>query len=57
MIHLLDGEVIPGLFAAGNASGGRFFGTPAQGMAVPASTISRALTWGYLAGKYIAENE
>lgn len=52
-----EGEVIPGLFAAGNASGGRFFGTPAQGMAVPASTISRALTWGYLASKYIAENE
>ena len=52
-----QGEVIPGLFAAGNASGGRFFGTPVQGMAVPASTISRALTWGYLAGKYIAENE
>lgn len=52
-----EGEVIPGLYAAGNASGGNFFGGLAQGMAVPASTISRAITWGYLAAGTIAENE
>ena len=52
-----EGEVIPGLYAAGNASGGNFFGGLAQGMAVPASTISRAITWGYLVAGTIAENE
>lgn len=44
-----DRQVIPGLYAAGNASGGRFFGGIAQAMVAPATTISRALVWGYLA--------
>lgn len=44
-------EVIPGLYAAGNASGGRFFGGVAQGMSAPASTVSRAIVWGYLAAQ------
>lgn len=44
-----DRKVIPGLYAAGNASGGRFFGGIAQAMVAPATTISRALVWGYLA--------
>lgn len=48
-------EVIPGLYAAGNASGGRFFGGIAQAMAVPASTISRALVWGYIAANEICD--
>ena len=51
-MQVLDkqGQVIPGLYAAGNASGGRFFGGIAQCMTAPAATISRAVTWGYLAG-------
>lgn len=52
-----EGEVIPGLYAAGNASGGKMFGGQVQSMAGPAMTISRAQTWGYLAAQYIVENE
>lgn len=58
-MQVLDGEgnVIPGLYAAGNASGGKMFGGQVQSMAGPAMTVSRAHTWGYLAGRYMAENE
>lgn len=48
-------KVIPGLYAAGNASGGRFFGGIAQAMVAPATTISRALVWGYLAALDICQ--
>ncbi|MDF7638101.1 FAD-binding protein [Lactobacillus sp. ESL0791] len=48
-----QGEVIAGLYAAGNCSGGFFWGSYPDH--VPGLTASHALTFGRLAGKYIAE--
>lgn len=47
-----DGEVIPGLYAAGNCSGGFFFG--AYPDHVPGLTVSHAQTFGRLAGQIAA---
>lgn len=49
-----EGEVIPGLYAAGNTSG-NLFGGLVQSMAIPALTIGRAHTFGRLAAKYCAQ--
>ena len=48
-----EGNVIPGLYAAGNTSG-NLFGGLVQSMAIPALTIGRAHTFGRLAAKYCA---
>ncbi|MBP5818492.1 FAD-binding protein [Lactiplantibacillus plantarum] len=48
------GKVIPGLFAAGNCSGGFFWGSYPD--RVPGLTASHAQTFGMLAGRYAAEN-
>lgn len=49
-----DGSVIPGLYAAGNCSGGFFFG--AYPDHVPGLTASHAQTFGRLAGQIAAES-
>lgn len=49
-----EGNVIPGLYAAGNTSG-NLFGGLVQSMAIPALTIGRAHTFGRLAAKYCIE--
>ncbi|WEV51381.1 FAD-binding protein [Lactobacillus sp. ESL0731] len=46
-------KVIPGLYAAGNCSGGFFWGVYPDH--IPGLTVSHALTFGRLAGKYAAE--
>ena len=46
-------DVIPGLYAAGNCSGGFFWGSYPDH--VPGLTASHALTFGRLAGQYAAE--
>lgn len=46
-----DGTVLPGLFAAGNAMANPF-GTRAVGTG---TTIGPALTWGYIAGRELAQ--
>ncbi|MCO6534196.1 FAD-binding protein [Lactobacillus sp.] len=48
-----QGNVIPGLYAAGNCSGGFFWGIYPDH--IPGLTASHALTFGRLAGKYAAE--
>ena len=48
-------QPIPGLYAAGNASGGKFFGGLVQSMSAPAMTISRAQVWGYLAAMHAVQ--
>ena len=48
-----QGDVIPGLYAAGNCSGGFFWGIYPDH--VPGLTASHALTFGRLAGKYISK--
>ena len=50
-----DGEVIPGLYAAGNNSGGNWFGGMVQPMCVPTLTIGRAVTTGRLAALVASE--
>lgn len=52
-----EGQVIPGLYAAGNTSGGKFFGGMVQSMSGPAMTVSRAQVWGRLAVKNILAGE
>lgn len=56
-MQVLDTEkrVIPGLYAAGNASGSFFTGQ--YPTTVPGLTHSRAFTFGRLAGKYAAEEK
>ena len=49
-----DFEVIDGLYAIGNSQGGRFIGDYPATLAGASHSI--ALTYGYLTGKYIAEN-
>ncbi|WP_191978943.1 FAD-binding protein [Ligilactobacillus equi] len=48
-----QGKVIEGLYAAGNCSGGFFWG--AYSDHVPGLTASHALTFGRLAGQYAVE--
>jgi fumarate reductase flavoprotein subunit len=48
-----QGNVIKGLYAAGNCSGGFFWGIYPDH--IPGLTASHALTFGRLAGKYVAE--
>ncbi|PJZ17113.1 hypothetical protein BHU41_07035 [Lactobacillus crispatus] len=48
------GDVIPGLYAAGNCSGGFFWGSYPD--RVPGLTASHAQTFGMLAGRYAAQN-
>lgn len=48
-----QGQVIPGLYAAGNCSGGFFWGSYPD--RVPGLTASHAQTFGMLAGKYAAQ--
>ena len=48
------GQVIPGLYAAGNCSGGFFWGSYPD--RVPGLTASHAMTFGMLAGKYATED-
>ena len=48
------GKPIPHLYAAGNASGGFFWGSYPD--RVPGLTCSHAQTFGRLAGQYAAEN-
>lgn len=47
-------DVVPGLFAVGNVQGGRFLGDYPTTIAGMSHSI--ALTYGYLAGKYVSEN-
>lgn len=49
-----QGQIIPGLYAAGNCSGGFFWGSYPD--RVPGLTASHAQTFGMLAGRYAAEN-
>ena len=46
-----DGRPIPGLYAAGNNSGGGFFAGMVQPMCAPAMTLGRALTTGLIAAR------
>ena len=48
------GQVIPGLYAAGNCSGGFFWGSYPD--RVPGLTASHAMTFGMLAGRYATED-
>lgn len=48
-----DNEVLPGLYAIGNTQGGRFLGDYPATMAGASHSI--AMTYGYLTGKFIAE--
>ena len=48
-----NNEPIPGLFAAGNASG-QFFGGVDYPMDIEGLSIGRAITSGYLTGRYVA---
>ena len=48
-------DVVPGLYAVGNVQGGRFLGDYPTTIAGMSHSI--ALTYGWLAGKYVAENE
>ncbi|MCW2527060.1 MAG: oxidoreductase [Pseudonocardiales bacterium] len=48
----IDGDPIPGLFAAGNASGVTSMGGTYGGAG---GTLGPALVWGYLAGQYAAQ--
>jgi succinate dehydrogenase/fumarate reductase flavoprotein subunit len=48
----VDENVIPGLYAAGNASGD--FYTQDYPIHVSGTSTSRCLTWGYLLGRYLA---
>ncbi|WEV52060.1 FAD-binding protein [Lactobacillus sp. ESL0731] len=49
-----DGDAIPHLYAAGNASGGFFWGSYPDRL--PGLACSRAQTFGRLAGQYAAQN-
>ena len=48
-----DGQPIAGLFAAGNASG-QFYGGVDYPMDVEGLSVGRAITSGYLTGRYVA---
>ena len=48
-----DRQPIPGLFAAGNASG-QFYGGVDYPMDVEGLSVGRAITSGYLTGRYVA---
>lgn len=48
-----DNQPIPGLFAAGNASG-QFYGGVDYPMDVEGLSVGRAITSGYLTGRYVA---
>ena len=48
-----DYRPIPGLFAAGNASG-QFYGGVDYPMDVEGLSVGRAITSGYLTGRYVA---
>lgn len=49
-----DQNPIPGLYAVGNVAGG-LYGVDYPTI-IPGNSHGRAVTWGYLAGKYSAEN-
>ena len=51
VLSALTGEAIPGLYASGNCSNGAAPGCYAG----PGATIGPAMTFGYLAGKQVAE--
>ena len=51
VLSVLTGEAIPGLYASGNCSNGAAPGCYAG----PGATIGPAMTFGYLAGKQVAE--
>ena len=48
-----DGEPIEGLFAVGNASG-QFYGGIDYPMDVEGLSVGRAITSGYVTGRYVA---
>lgn len=48
-----QGDVIEGLYAVGNVSG-PFYGSPDYPFVVPGMSIGRAITGGYVAGKFVA---
>ena len=48
----VDGEPIPGLFAAGNASAVTAMGMTYGGAG---GTLGPAMVWGYLAGQFAAQ--
>ncbi len=50
-----EGKLIPGLFAAGNCSG-CFYGTVDYSLFTMGMSVGRAVTFGYLTGKYVGEN-
>ncbi len=49
------GEVIKGLYAAGNL-GGQFFGAPDYPFFHPGLSLGHAVTFGYIAGEHAAQN-
>ena len=50
-----EGEVIKGLYAAGNL-GGQFFGAPDYPFFHPGLSLGHAVTFGYIAGEHAAQN-
>ena len=50
-----SGEVIKGLYAAGNL-GGQFFGAPDYPFFHPGLSLGHAVTFGYIAGEHAAQN-
>ena len=50
------GEVIKGLYAAGNL-GGQFFGAPDYPFFHPGLSLGHAVTFGYIAGEHAAQNK
>ncbi len=50
-----QGEVIKGLYAAGNL-GGQFFGAPDYPFFHPGLSLGHAVTFGYIAGEHAAQN-
>ncbi len=50
-----SGEVVKGLYAAGNL-GGQFFGAPDYPFFHPGLSLGHAVTFGYIAGEHAAQN-
>ena len=48
-----DGQLIPGLFAAGNCSG-PFYSATDYSLSTMGLSVGRCITFGYITGKYVA---